>query len=168
MDIFEKISLWEGKGKEEEKNMGCRAAWIANSLPRTGQQLDDFPRRMGPPHSCSEHELGDGKERRKNSYSLPSRNCTGNRSLGMCKMGFAGTAMQDGERIHNLQGGKGHVRELGSPGKSVLFGVNHSNLEKKKMKIAIKFGEIFLAISTLLVSTHTAPSPPAPQLHAAI
>lgn len=36
------------------------------------------------------------------------------------------------------------------------------------MKIAIKFGEIFIAISTLLVSTLTAPSPPAPQLHAAI
>lgn len=94
--------------KEEEKNMRCRAAWIANSLPRTGQQLDDFLRRMGPPHRCLEHELGDGKERRKNSYSLPSRNCTGNRSLGTCKMGFAGTAMQDGERIHNLQGEKGH------------------------------------------------------------
>lgn len=50
----------------------------------------------------------------------------------MCKMGFAGTAMQDGERIHNLQGGKGHQKELGSPGKSVLFGVNPSKLEKKK------------------------------------
>lgn len=36
------------------------------------------------------------------------------------------------------------------------------------MKIALKFDEIFTATSTLLLSTFTAPSPPATQLHSAI
>lgn len=41
--------------------------WVANSLPLTGQQLDVFLRRISPPHSCLEHELGDGRGSRKNS-----------------------------------------------------------------------------------------------------
>lgn len=88
--------------------MGCREVWRANSLPQSGQQLDFFLRQINPPHSCLEHELGDGRGSRKNSSSLPSRNCTGNRGLGMCKMGFAGTAMQGEERSHIVKGRKGH------------------------------------------------------------
>lgn len=97
------------RGKERRrKDLGVQNMWRANSLPLTGQQLDFFLRWISPPHSCLEHELGDGRGSRKNSSSLPSRNCTGNRRLGMCKTGLAGTVMQGEERSHNLKDRKDH------------------------------------------------------------
>lgn len=150
--------------------MGCRAVWIANSLPRTGQQIEFFPGRISPPHSCSEHELGDGKGSRKNSSSLPSRNCTGNKRLGTCKMGFAGTAMQDGGRIHILQGREDHWKDPRSPVRSVFFRVNPDNLEreKKKKENCIKIYGDFMAAPTHLVPALAASSFPDHQLHAVL
>lgn len=129
---WDKRGKGKGNQKEEERTMRCRAVWRAHSLPLTGQQLDFSLRRISPLHRCLEHELGTGRGSRKNS-----RNCTGNRHLGMCKTGFAGTAMQGEERSHILKGRKGHWSQFRRSVWAAFFRINSHNLGKKR-KIAVK------------------------------
>lgn len=67
----------------------CRALWMSPSYLRTGQQPDSF--QVGLPVSQLHQKTGRGGSR-KNRKKLPSRNCTGDRRLGMhffqCCEGF--------------------------------------------------------------------------------